>query len=625
NKAPATSHVYGAADVHQFVESPMGSYGVGNKKIFRFRKKGSALYPDLIFTDTSQNNMGHVTVDSYGNLVISGDSSLTVIAEEEISQTPVHYLSDQVAEDNNGNILIAKRANELIVYSTHPENPSAYLNQESNYTNELKELSPRSITIDRDNNIWIGTRHKGIYVFKRQNKKLTLVFHLTSKTGLSENFVSYLAHDDDSTIWACTPSGLDKINILNNKPVIENLTRQNNIYQYVTKVVIDKNKTAWALTPEGLIKITPEKKIIYDYTPRLILTRVLTGPDTLEHAGTTVFSHRQNYISFYFAAPSFLGEKQILYSYWLEGSNNQRWSEPADNASVSFAELMPGSYTLHIKAIFPAERYPEQTLSYSFSVTPPWWQTWWFRTIVGIFGIGMLVAVIRLYYLGKLEQQKTILEKQQAIEKERTRIATDMHDDLGAGLSRIKFLSETIGIKKQKQEPIEDEISSIRNYSHEMIDKMGEIVWALNEKNDSLNDLLAYTRSYAVEYLTQNGIRCTVETADEFPSIFVTGEFRRNIFLAVKEALHNIVKHAGAEHVFISFDVKRELQITIKDDGCGFQINNTKPYSNGLINMRKRMKELDGSFEIINMNGIHISLSAPLTGSPPYKEENGRG
>ena len=188
-----------------------------------------------------------------------------------------------------------------------------------------------------------------------------------------------------------------------------------------------------------------------------------------------------------------------------------------------------------------------------------------------------------------------------------------MHDDLGAGLSRIKFLSETIGIKKQKHEPIEDEISSIRDYSHDMIDKMGEIVWALNEKNDSLIDLLAYTRAYAVEYLTQNGIRVTVQTTEEFPPAFVTGEFRRNIYLAVKEALHNVVKHAGAEHVFITFDVTRELHITIKDDGCGFQTNNAKPYSNGLINMRKRMQELGGSFEIINMNGTNISLSAPLS------------
>ena len=273
NSALAISRVHGAAEIHQFVESPNGAYGIGNKKVFRFRKKGSAWYPELIFTDTSQNSLGHVMVDRYGNLVISGDSSLTVVAGEEIFQTPVHSLSDQVADDNNGNILIAKRVNELVVYSTHPETPSGYLKQQEKYTNEIKGLSPRSITADRDNNIWIGTRDKGIFVFKRQNKKLTLVYHLTSKTGLSENFVSYLAHDDDNTIWACTPSGLDKINIQNNKPVIENLTRQNNIYQNVIKVVIDKHKTAWAVTPEGLIKITPEKKIIYNYTPRLMLNK----------------------------------------------------------------------------------------------------------------------------------------------------------------------------------------------------------------------------------------------------------------------------------------------------------------------------------------------------------------
>jgi signal transduction histidine kinase len=79
-----------------------------------------------------------------------------------------------------------------------------------------------------------------------------------------------------------------------------------------------------------------------------------------------------------------------------------------------------------------------------------------------------------------------------------------MHDDLGSGLSRIKFLSETIGIKKHQLQPIEEDINKIRQYSHEMIDKMGEIVWALNEKNDSLTDLLSYTRSYTVEYLSQN-------------------------------------------------------------------------------------------------------------------------
>ncbi len=118
----------------------------------------------------------------------------------------------------------------------------------------------------------------------------------------------------------------------------------------------------------------------------------------------------------------------------------------------------------------------------------------------------------------QIKKQKLQFEKQQAIEKERTRIATDMHDDLGAGLSRIKFLSETIGIKKQQQQSFDDDIGKIREYSHEMIDKMGEIVWALNEKNDTLSDLLSYTRSYAVEYLSQNGIACTVTCTGTFPN-----------------------------------------------------------------------------------------------------------
>src|ERR1700692_3373732 len=118
-----------------------------------------------------------------------------------------------------------------------------------------------------------------------------------------------------------------------------------------------------------------------------------------------------------------------------------------------------------------------------------------------------------------------------------------MHDDLGAGLSRIKFLSETIEMKKQLEQPIDTDISSIGNYSNEMIGKMGEIVWALNEKNDSLSDLLAYTRAYSTEYLSQNGIACKISAPDDFPAVKVSGEFRRNIYLVVKEALHNIVKH----------------------------------------------------------------------------------
>jgi signal transduction histidine kinase len=204
------------------------------------------------------------------------------------------------------------------------------------------------------------------------------------------------------------------------------------------------------------------------------------------------------------------------------------------------------------------------------------------------------------------------LQRKMELEKERTRIATDMHDDLGAGLSRIKFLSETIGIKKQKQEPIEEDISSIRQYSHEMIDKMGEIVWALNEKNDSLMDLLAYTRAYAVEYLSQHGIKCLVTMPDSFPVLVVSGEFRRSIYLCVKEVLHNVVKHAQASQVTLHIGVGRNLELTITDNGTGFDPAKTRAYSNGMVNIKKRMSDIHGNVNIEINKGTKVNLSVPL-------------
>jgi len=187
-----------------------------------------------------------------------------------------------------------------------------------------------------------------------------------------------------------------------------------------------------------------------------------------------------------------------------------------------------------------------------------------------------------------------------------------MHDDLGAGLSRIKFLSETIGMKKQQHLPIEEEISSIRTYSHEMIDKMGEIVWALNEKNDTLNDLLSYTRSYAVEYLEENGIKCIVEEPENLPQNYVNSEFRRNIYLTVKETLHNIVKHAQASEVLIKIDIADWLRIQIKDNGNGIASSQFISSGNGLLNMKSRIEELKGHFDIVNRNGTMVDILVPL-------------
>src|SRR5213075_1301303 len=193
--------------------------------------------------------------------------------------------------------------------------------------------------------------------------------------------------------------------------------------------------------------------------------------------------------------------------------------------------------------------------------------------------------ISRAYFNYKMRKQKLEFERRQLIEKERTRIATDMHDDLGAGLSRIKYLSQSMLNKKIPDDVMRKELEKITSFSDEMSEKMGEIIWALNEKNDTLADLIAYTRSYTVEYLANHGIKCEATTPLHLPGNFITGEMRRNIFLSVKECLHNIVKHAEATKVFFSIQVNEKMQIIVRDNGKGIDWNNLRAFSNGLQNI----------------------------------------
>ena len=433
--------------------------------------------------------------------------------------------------------------------------------------------------------------------------------------GLDENFVVNLLCDADNSIWICTPTGLDKLRFVNGRFLIEDITPSNDMYQRIVKILPSSRGIHWVKALEGFMKIFPSKVEKREYIPPVLFSKVLVGGEAVSTYSQLPLSlpYDRNTLSFYIGTPTFVEESKTRYSYLLEGSRDPVWSLPSVESVLNFVNLPPGSYTLRVLAQFPTGLYPEQSAAYRFVIGPSLWQTWWFRSAALLVLLGIVLLSIRGYTRRKLDIQRIALEKKQAIEKERTRIATDMHDDLGAGLSRIKFLSETIGIKKQQQLPIEDEITGIQAYSHEMIDKMGEIVWALNEKNDSLSDLLVYTRSYAAEYLMQAGIRCTVEVPREFPSRFVSGELRRNVYLVVKEALHNIVKHAAAAKVHIRMEAGGELAITIKDDGVGFDSDEVRPFSNGLYNMRKRMADIGGTLSIFSgSSGTTIRLSVPL-------------
>ncbi len=597
-------------------------YLVNDKEVLTIADKNEpSLYgrPEVLLSKPDRARLGCAVAGKSGVFIQLRTKSesvflLSIYKNNRLqSEDTISFMTDMMILDKHQRLWIAPRDNHLAVFSLDAGQPGHYLQLLKDYAKELPDIGPRSIAEDIKGNIWIGSRYNGVYKLELSGLQLLSIKQFTTHDGLTDNFIYSIACDNDNNILVGTQSGLDKIFLKDGHYIVSNISKSNGLFQAIHQIAVTKDNTVWALTGEGTILKVEQTLLPDSLTPPPLLLNLLEVNNNPANDSTASFSYRQNNFIFNVAAPSFFDERSILYSYELEGSGNANWSTPSHNPYFTFSNLSPGHYTLNTKAQFPDAFYSPRSASYTFTILPPWWQTWWFRILTGSLIVGLLIIATRFYYRRKMEQQKAILEKKQAIEKERTRIATDMHDDLGAGLSRIKFLSETIGIKKQTQQPIEEDISKIREYSHEMIEKMGEIVWALNEKNDSLSDLLSYTRSYAAEYLAQNGIGCTVDLPEYLSSAFVSGEFRRNVFLAVKEILHNVVKHSQANHVNIEMNIDDGLLLRIRDDGIGFDRANIQPFRNGLHNIEKRMKDIGGAAEILTVKGTAVTLKIPLS------------
>lgn len=213
----------------------------------------------------------------------------------------------------------------------------------------------------------------------------------------------------------------------------------------------------------------------------------------------------------------------------------------------------------------------------------------------------------------RLNEEKAAYEKRLAIvearQVERNRISADMHDDLGAGMTTIRLYSE-LAKRKIGNNPI-PEIDKISHAANELLVKMNAIIWSMSDSNDTLGNMVAYIRSYALEFFENTGIRCQVHIPENLPKLVVVGEVRRNVFLIVKEALNNILKHAEATEVRIILTKEKEgLSLQIMDNGKGIDFDKLRRFGNGLQNMKKRMDEIGGEFSIMNHEGTCIRLYA---------------
>lgn len=215
----------------------------------------------------------------------------------------------------------------------------------------------------------------------------------------------------------------------------------------------------------------------------------------------------------------------------------------------------------------------------------------------------------------KLENERKEFDKQMAVmaakQEERNRISADMHDELGSGVTAIRLMSEIM--KSRLKGDVVPELEKISNSANELLGKMNTIIWTMKSSNDTLESLIAYIRAHAIEYFDSTPIECKVQLPALIPQAEVSGEKRRNIFLSIKEALNNAMKHSQASQIQIIISTNDSwLMIRICDNGVGIDADKLRRFGNGLSNMRRRMESIDGSFKIESGRNCVLTFEAPI-------------
>ena len=291
------------------------------------------------------------------------------------------------------------------------------------------------------------------------------------------------------------------------------------------------------------------------------------------------------------------------FSFLLEGYQKE-WGNMSVNPEFVYRNLPPGHYRLFVKCSNAYRNQSKATCLLTLTITPPFWRTRWFLILSAVLTIFVTILIVKGFQDRRFKNRLHDLEKQNAVNKERLRIAKDMHDEIGASLTRISILSELAKSRQAEADQSMKIIGQISEISGNVVDEMSEIIWAMNPKNDTLDCFSSHLRQYASGYLETAGIDGLFNFPAEIPPAPMTSESRRNSFLTVKEALHNIVKHAGATTVRLNLSyAENTLSIGIADNGKGFDPGNRLGTGNGLVNMQKRILEIGGAYTLVSEPG----------------------
>src|ERR1051325_4336975 len=277
-----------------------------------------------------------------------------------------------------------------------------------------------------------------------------------------------------------------------------------------------------------------------------------------------------------------------------------------------YARTSPGDYRFRVIACNNDGVWNETGATVALAVSHYFWETWWFRVAVSLAVLLAVGGTIRFVERRNLKRELERLEAQQMVEKERARIARDIHDELGASLTEIGLLSEFAQRDSAPGEQVKSDVRKIGSEAQSCTRALDEIVWAVTPRNDTLDGFVTYACAYAEEHLRLADIRCRLDAASPLPRRNFRADIRHHLFLAFKEALNNVIKHARASEVEVRLLVQENrLLVSIKDNGCGFDpaAGSTR---NGLKNMKQRLEGAGGAFECETAPGCGTRISLAM-------------
>ena len=484
---------------------------------------------------------------------------------------------------------------------------------------------------DKDDVLWVGTAGHGLARF--QNGKWT---RYSTDNGLASDSIGYLLEDEDGYLWIGSNMGLmriqkkslndfadGKMNSISCRTFTETdgLPTRECTAGSQPAAIRARDGRLFFPTTKGLVSVNPaELKPNLQRPLVMIESAKVDGREQKTNALNSTWSQAvvvppgREQLEIDYTALNFSAPDAVRFKYRLEGRDTA-WTDARAERVANYSNLSPGHYQFHVVAFNEDGVRSETGGVLDITVQPQFWQTNWFR------GAGIILAFsewwsagVRFISTQKMKREKQLHDQQ---ERERARIARDLHDQLGANLTQVALLGEMAEADKNLPAEIELHAQQISHTARETTRSLDEIVWAVNPSNDTLEGLANYACKYAQEYLALAGIRYRADVPAHLPATDIPPEVRHNVFLAFKESVNNVVKHAHASEAWIRLRLSPEnFVLEIEDNGRGLGDVNSKAAQmrNGLRNMKKRMEDIRGEFSIAPgaNGGTIIRLTIPI-------------